>query len=216
MDGKYIIEDGEIKLALSEADFESVLEDVSNCRDILEPQIRIVDNMVVFRDHDIKLIEPELFFLKNIPEYKPSNEFIHKWLFLVIVLVGFSMGVGTALGNGMVVTLMTLAGLVIGVGSSLFHFSIIRNEHHQRHRQALYAKAKLLSFFYMNVLEEMTTSVDRMERSQNRHSREYHELKERHRDVYSALTNDQKTRFGFKFPDGDAIEEKPSDKSKYH
>lgn len=216
MSGGYTIENGEIKLALNEADFAGVLEDVSECRDLLEPHIRVVDNTVIFRDSDIKLIEPELFFIKNFPEWSPSKELIRGWLIGILLLTLFSLGVGVVLTDGVAVTLMAIAGIVIGGGLAIIHMSLLRNEYHTRHRRALYAKAKLLSFFYMNVLEEMTTSADRMDRTFNRLNREYLDLKERHRDIYSVLTTEQKVRFGQTFPDGDDIEERKAPQNKYH
>ena len=216
MGGSYIIENGEIKLLLSEADFAEVLDDVSQCRDLLEPQIRIIDNTVIFRDHDIKLIDPELFFRKNVPEFKPSKEFVRNWLILIFLLLFFSLGVGLMLENGLGVTLITIAGLAVGVVLSLFHFAILRNEYHKRHRDALYARAKLLSFFYMNILEELTVTADRLERSQQRLNKEYVDLKESFRDMYSILTNEQKAKFRSSFPDGDTIEEKKNINLKYH
>ena len=53
MSDGYVIENGDIKLTLSDADLEDILEDVKDCRDLLEPQIRLIGNTLVFRDQDI-------------------------------------------------------------------------------------------------------------------------------------------------------------------
>lgn len=215
MDGKYIIEDGEIKLALSEADFESVLEDVSECRDLLEPQIRIVNNTVIFRDHDIKLIEPELFFKKDVTDYKPNKILLRNWFIGVLLTVIISIIVGTEWPLTAAVVTM-VGGLLVSFGFAYTHYLTLQLNHHRRHRKALYAKAKLLSFFYMNVLEEMTTGGDRLERRAYRLDKDVINLKERFRDVYSLLSPEQKTTIGGKFPDGDLIEDKPEKAIKYN
>lgn len=215
MDGRYIIEDGEIKLALSEADFESVLEDVSECRDLLEPQIRIVNNTVIFRDHDIKLIEPELFFKKDVTDYKPNKILLRNWFIGVLLTVIISIIVGTEWPLTAAVVTM-VGGLLVSFGFAYTHYLTLQLNHHRRHRKALYAKAKLLSFFYMNVLEEMTTGGDRLERRAYRLDKDVINLKERFRDVYSLLSPEQKTTIGGKFPDGDLIEDKPEKAIKYN
>lgn len=215
MDGRYIIEDGEIKLALSEADFESVLEDVSECRDLLEPQIRIVNNTVIFRDHDIKLIEPELFFKKDVTDYKPNKILLRNWFIGVLLTVIISIIVGTEWPLTAAIVTM-VGGLLVSFGFAYTHYLTLQLNHHRRHRKALYAKAKLLSFFYMNVLEEMTTGGDRLERRAYRLDKDVINLKERFRDVYSLLSPEQKTTIGGKFPDGDLIEDKPEKAIKYN
>ena len=65
MSDGYVIENGDIKLTLSDADLEDILEDVKDCRDLLEPQIRLIGNTLVFRDQDIKLIDPVTFLLNH-------------------------------------------------------------------------------------------------------------------------------------------------------
>ena len=215
MDGRYTIEDGEIKLTLSEADFEGVLEDVSGCRDLLEPQIRIVDNMVVFRDYDIKMIDPTIFFIKDVPEFKPTKQQINNWISIIIIagVISVVIGLQLTLFAGILIAIL---GIAVGFGIAISQFMSLQLEHNRRHRKALYAKAKLLSFFYMNVLEEMTTGSDRLERKSYRLEKDVAELKGRFRETYQLLNTEQKHAVGNKFPDGDVIETKPVSNIKYN
>ena len=75
----------------------------------------------------------------------------------------------------------------------------------KRDRKALYVKAKLLSYFYMIIIQELTTASERLERSNNRINNDHIELKTMYKRVYLSLPQDIRTVVPNRFPDGEEI-----------
>lgn len=204
MDDGYVIENGEIKLTLSEADLEDVLEDVKDCRDLLEPHIRLIGNTVIFRDQDIKLIDPVTFFVRTQPIFKMPKKYKIQGGIITALLMLY-LG---ALGNdvSLFVTMVnSLMGVILGLMCYYAMYNYLFIEYQKRHRKALYVKAKLLSFFYMVILQELTTTSERLERSSNRLHNDCIELKSMYRKVFTSLPSDVRGKVPDRFPDGEEI-----------
>lgn len=204
MSDGYVIENGDIKLTLSDADLEDILEDVKDCRDLLEPQIRLIANTLVFRDQDIKLIDPVTFFVKTPPKFTLKKK--HQIQGVILCALWTAYLVLLSMNHGVPIMLLnSTIGIYIGTvvyGALRSHLYIKELE---RHRKALYVKAKLLSFFYMVIIQELTTSSERLERSNHRISNDHMELKTMYKRVYLSLPHEMRTDVPNRFPDGEEI-----------
>ena len=204
MSDGYVIENGDIKLTLSDADLEDILEDVKDCRDLLEPQIRLIGNTLVFRDQDIKLIDPVTFFVKSPPKFKLKKK--HQIQGVVLCAFWMVYLMLLSMNHGMFIMLInSTVGIFMGMivyGALRKHLYIIELE---RHRKALYVKAKLLSFFYMVIIQELTTTSERLERSNHRISNDHIELKTMYKRVYLSLPHEIRLDVPNRFPDGEEI-----------
>lgn len=204
MSDGYVIENGNIKLTLSDADLEDILEDVKDCRDLLEPQIKLIGNTVVFRDQDIKLVDPVTFFVKQPPKFKLKKK--HKVQGAVLCALLMMYLTLLSLNFHPAITLFNSAmGIFMGfvVYGALHNHLYIREQN--RHRKALYVKAKLLSYFYMVIIQELTTSSERLERSNNRINSDHIELKNMYKRVYLSLPGEMRSEVPNRFPDGEEI-----------
>lgn len=204
MSDGYVIENGDIKLTLSDADLEDILEDVKDCRDLLEPQIKLIGNTVVFRDQDIKLIDPVTFFVKHPPKFKLNKKHkVQGVILCALLMMYFTL---LSLNHSPVILLFnSTMGIFMGMivyGALHNHLYIVELK---RHRKALYVKAKLLSYFYMIIIQELTTSSERLERSNNRINNDHIELKTMYKRVYLSLPHDIRTEVPNRFPDGEEI-----------
>ena len=204
MSDGYVIENGNIKLTLSDADLEDILEDVKDCRDLLEPQIKLIGNTVVFRDQDIKLIDPVTFFVKHPPKFKLNKKHKVQGVILCALLVMYFTLL--SLDHSLAILLFNST---IGIFMGMVVYGALHNHLYiaelKRHRKALYVKAKLLSYFYMIIMQELTTSSERLERSNNRISNDHVELKTMYKRVYLSLPQDIRTEIPNRFPDGEEI-----------
>ncbi len=204
MSDGYVIENGDIKLTLSDADLEDILEDVKDCRDLLEPQIKLIGNTVVFRDQDIKLIDPVTFFVKHPPKFKLNKKRkVQGAILCALLMMYFTL---LSLNHSPVILLFnSTMGIFMGMivyGALHNHLYIVELK---RHRKALYVKAKLLSFFYMVIIQELTTSSERLERSNHRINNDHIELKTMYKRVYLSLPHEMRTDVPNRFPDGEEI-----------
>lgn len=204
MSDGYVIENGDIKLTLSDADLEDILEDVKDCRDLLEPQIRLIGNTLVFRDQDIKLIDPVTFFVKSPPKFKLKKK--HQIQGVVLCTFWMAYLVLLSMNHG---TFIMLFNSTVGIFMGMIVYGALRKHLYitelERHRKALYVKAKLLSFFYMVIIQELTTSSERLERSNHRISNDHIELKTMYKRVYLSLPNEMRIEVPNRFPDGEEI-----------
>ena len=204
MSDGYVIENGNIKLTLSDADLEDILEDVKDCRDLLEPQIKLIGNTVVFRDQDIKLIDPVTFFVKHPPKFKLNKKHkVQGVILCALLMMYFTL---LSLDHSLAILLFNST---IGIFMGMVVYGALNNRLYiaelKRHRKALYVKAKLLSYFYMIIMQELTTSSERLERSNNRISNDHVELKTMYKRVYLSLPQDIRTEIPNRFPDGEEI-----------
>ena len=204
MSDGYVIENGNIKLTLSDADLEDILEDVKDCRDLLEPQIKLIGNTVVFRDQDIKLIDPVTFFVKQPPKFKLNKKHkIEGVILCALLMMYFTL---LSLDHSLAILLFNST---IGIFMGMVVYGALHNHLYiaelKRHRKALYVKAKLLSYFYMIIMQELTTSSERLERSNNRISNDHVELKTMYKRVYLSLPQNIRTEVPNRFPDGEEI-----------
>lgn len=204
MSDGYVIENGDIKLTLSDADLEDILEDVKDCRDLLEPQIKLIGNTVVFRDQDIKLIDPVTFFVKYPPKFKLNKKHqVQGVILCALLMMYFTL---LSLNHGPVIILFNS---IMGIFMGLIVYGALHNHLYikelKRYRKALYVKAKLLSYFYMIIIQELTTSSERLERSNNRINNDHIELKNMYKRVYLSLPHEMRTDVPNRFPDGEEI-----------
>lgn len=204
MSDGYVIENGDIKLTLSDADLEDILEDVKDCRDLLEPQIRLDGNTVIFRDRDIKLIDPVTFFGKDTPKFKLKKKHRIQGVILCAVMMCYFVLLSVDKGTFFMLFNSTV-GIFMGMivyGAMHTHQNLSEN---LRQRKALYVKAKLLSYFYMIILQELTTTSERLERSNHRVTNDHIELKSMYKKVYMSLPSDMRNKAPNRFPDGEEI-----------
>lgn len=205
MSDGYVIENGDIKLTLSDADLEDILDDVKDCRDLLEPHIRVTGNTVIFRDQDIKLIDPVSFFVKDAPKTKLKKK--HK--IAGVILCALLMTYFTLLSMEHAPIIMIINS-IMGVFFGLLTYGALSSHLHlqetKRQRKALYVKAKLLSFFYMVIIQELTTASERLERSNHRVSNDHIELKSMYRKMASSIPYELRSQVPDRFPDGEEIQ----------
>ena len=203
-DGYVIENNGDIKLTLSDANLKDILEDIKNCRDLLEPQIRLEGNVAIFRDQDIKLIDPVTFFVKSPPKFTLKKKHQVQGIILCALMMAYFILLSA--NNGLTFILInSVIGVFMGmivVGALFKHQYIAELE---RHRKALYVKAKLLSYFYMVVLQELTTTSERLERNNHRVHNEHIELKAMYKKVFLSLPIEVRNRVPDRFPDGEEI-----------
>ena len=204
MSDGYVIENGNIKLTLSDADLEDILEDVKDCRDLLEPQIKLIGNTVVFRDQDIKLIDPVTFFVKHPPKFKLNKKHqVQGVILCALLMMYFTL---LSLDHGPAILLFNST---MGIFTGMVVYGALHNHLYikelKRDRKALYVKAKLLSYFYMIIIQELTTASERLERSNNRINNDHIELKTMYKRVYLSLPQDIRTVVPNRFPDGEEI-----------
>lgn len=206
IDGEYIY------LALTEAELRSVLEDMVECGDLLSPQIEIVDNCVRFRDADIKMMQPELFFGKAEPHIKIDMQlwktvaiFNVVMLFLFMLIYYFSAG-NLDIGHRWLI----FCGVMCVANSCVYLYLDGANK--ERHRKALYAKARLVSYFNATVQMDMTTSNNRLDRSRARLEKEYEIVKQMFQTLLEQQSSEVKARYKDNlYPDGDPVYEKTDD-----
>lgn len=204
MSDGYVIENGNIKLTLSDADLEDILEDVKDCRDLLEPQIKLIGNTIVFRDQDIKLVDPVTFFVKQPPKFKLKKKHKVQGAILCALLMMY-LTLLSLDSHPAIILFNSTMGIFMGfVVYGALHNHIYIGEQ-KRHRKALYVKAKLLSYFYMVIIQELTTSSERLERSNNRINSDHIELKSMYKRVYLSLPFELRSEVPNRFPDGEEI-----------
>lgn len=200
------IVDGYIYVKLEEAAMISVLEDMNGCADLLAPQIVIEDNYVRFRDQDTKMLDPELFFRKEVPKLKLDDQqwkIILTWIVvsLILMLTTYYLSHGHLdLGNFWIVVL-SFVGFI--VACQYFYFESL---HCERYRKATYVKARLLTFLYMTSLYDMTTTNERLERTTQRHDKDYKYVKQLFQSLMIEQPGNIRSRYvDARFPDGDLI-----------
>lgn len=200
------IENGYIYLALSEKELTSVLEDMVECGDLVSPQIVIDGNCVRFRDEDVKMMEPELFFSREEPRLRLSN--LNKNKFFLINFIGVSLFLilfyliaGTlAIGHYWSV----LIGVLLLVNTCFYLY--LESEHRERHRKAIYLKARLLSYFYMIINLDMTNSNERLSRTSERWERDYFKVKQWHQTLLQSQPEAVRAQYeGSRYPDGEPV-----------
>lgn len=200
------IENGYIYLSLSERELTSVLEDMMDCGDLVSPKIVIEGNYVRFRDEDVKMMEPELFFSKEEPRLKLSSVnkkhfFLINFLGVSLFLILFYLIAGTlAIGHYWSV----LIGVLLLTNTCFYLY--LESEHRERHRKAIYLKAKLLTYFYMVVNLDMTNSNERLSRTSERWEKDYYKVKQWHQTLIESQPEPVRARYeGVRYPDGEPV-----------
>lgn len=204
MSNGYTINDGDIELGLPENDLASIMSDVLKYQDLLLPFIRVVNNTIVFRAQDLKLLDPTIFFLREIPSFSMNKTDIIS--ILVLGLISLLIGLYLSIGHGgLIVVFVCLISCIVSLLALAVSYFYNRFRFHERHRRALYLKAQLLSFFYMTVLQEQTTVSERSERTTLRLRREAGQMKDVCRFLYDLSDSNTKSKVGECFPDGELI-----------
>lgn len=200
------IENGYIYLALNEKELASVLEDMVECGELVSPQIVIEGNYARFRDEDVKMMEPELFFTKEEPRLKLSNTnkkhfFLINFLGVSLFLILFYLIAGTiAIGHYWSV----LIGVLLLTNACFYLY--LESEHRERHRKAIYLKARLLSYFYMIINLDVTNSNERLSRTSERWEKDYYKVKQWHQTLLEGQPEAVRARYeGVRYPDGEPV-----------
>lgn len=201
----YVIEEGKIKINLPEGDFLELLNELDGCVDLLKPFIQLENNTVIFRDQDLKLLIPEEFFKDEIPDFKPTKATVVGAIISLICVTLFSIFMGYIESPNFGFVTFMLLSLLLACSVSM-RWSLQEQAYRKKHRKILYAKAKLVSFFYVNVIQDITTQNERLERSSFRYVSEIDDLKGMVRGVHSSLPHDVRdSKLGLTFPDGEEI-----------
>lgn len=214
MAGGYMLEDGEIKIGLDEEDFLTLIEEAKDCKDILKPHIRIEDNFIIFRDKDVKMIIPEEVFLNKIPEYELPTRVKALWVKIMAVGLAANVLISYILDkslveffNGMMITIFILIAGFIG------DYFKSKAEYVERHRKALYIKAKFYTYLLMVFTQDVTTTSNRLTRTGERYKNENEDLKSMIRVMYGLIPEGTRSlHISDTFPDGEPIVTKSKNK----
>lgn len=210
----YILEDGEIKISLDEVDFLTFMEEAKDCKDLLLPYIRIEDNYIIFRDRDVKMIIPEEVFIDKLPEFvfpeTIKNKSIYSFITVIIGITGLCWYYGVELNN--IFSLITWVGLLAAMMFIAYH-SYLKKVYVERHRKALYIKAKFFTYLLMIFVQDITTTSTRLTRTSERMVDENEELKNMIRMMYGLIPEGVKVlHIEDHFPDGEPIMGRPKNK----
>lgn len=200
----YIVENGVIKVTLTDADLEVVLDEIKECRHLLEPEIKLDGNTVIFREQDIKLLDPKVFFKKKIPAFSLDR----KQTLLTVVLCAL-WPLYFALLSIDKPLLLILFNSFIGISMSFIiygvAFNYLRVNHEKQYRKAVYVKATLITFFYVMIMDEQTIALERVERTANRYNNDLKEIKHMYKHLAKSLPHHMRLDMPDRFPDGEEI-----------
>ncbi len=200
------IENGYIYLALNENELVSVLEDMVDCGDLLSPHIVIEENYARFRDEDVKMMQPELFFIREEPKLRINEQVRNRFIVSNVLVFSSFLGIYYWVTGGIGIGHWWLVLASIMVMMNLCYFFYLKSEHRERHRKAIYLKARLLTYFYMVVNLDVTNCNERLTRTVHRQESEYLSVKHMHQHLLSLQPDSFREDYrGEKYPDGDYV-----------
>lgn len=200
------IENGYTYLSLNENELASVLEDMVECGDLLAPQVVIEGNYARFRDEDLKMLEPELFFGREEPTLPITEHIRNRFIMFNVGVFGLFLAIyywvagDFSIGHWWIV-LAAVLGLM-----NLGYFFYLKSAYSERQRKAMYLKARLLTYFYMVVNLDITNCNERLTRTVHRQESEYLSVKHMHQHLFSLQPDSFREDYrGEKYPDGDYV-----------
>ena len=196
MANKYTVEDGDIKLELSQIDMETFMQDTQGIRHLLEPEIRVDGRHIMFRECDIKMIDPIHFFNKTIPLrlFTKTQTYAILGFFIFLSLISYSLD-ATLLDY----IFMVCGLLVVAAFHSLFNVTVQFHEW----RKVCYAKASTLSYFYCILLSEAYKNNEEIEAVNRKLQVDYDDIKEVIKTIKMRLPIDKQHLIPDTFPDGE-------------
>ena len=149
------ITENEITLVLKKGDLETILEELNDCRDLIDDCIRVDGDKVIYNYHQMKMLDPEKVFMKNIPEYTLDQEsiFLMAGCFILTIVSIPAALYYFNISNAWAYVGLVLFAFVIFSSYAIISFLSGKHEHVERYRKATYLKAKLISFFYLSVFQ---------------------------------------------------------------
>lgn len=204
-DSKYYVSQGYIELPLTESQLEETLEDIKDVAGLVKPHISIKDGKAIFRDQDVKLLDAELFFQKNLPEFKLDRTLIKQILVmgLAIMLMGSFAWWSSGL---MAVIVFCFVTVTVTMVVTLVFYLYYKQQHTEQYRRSLYVKAKLIAYLYMVIMQDLSQENSNINENYQHVKKIYAELKDMYRDLDRNSTKGNNYQTPDVFPDGERID----------